>query len=304
MDVMFNPVSAGSKTAVVQIINDASDSPQVAGLSGTAIAQVTSLTVNPTTKNYGSVKVGLTSVGQVFTVSNTGNVDLNIGTLSLGGTNPTAFSMSADTCSSATVAPGASCTVTVTFAPGSSGDLSASLSIPSNAPTSPDTIALSGHGMVEQALNGGFNTYAGVSRIPTSWVAAKFSATDGKDTTAANRKEGTASVKIANITATVKTLTQTLSTLAGSAGNPFIFSYWVKGSALPTAGLCQAQVLFYNGTTAVGTKTLACGFIGTFAYKKKTLSFTAPAAYTKVVIKFTYSKASGTVWFDAVSLMK
>jgi hypothetical protein len=30
----------------------------------------------------------------------------------------------------------------------------------------------------------------------------------------------------------------------------------------------------------------------------------ANPASTKVVIKFTFSKASGAVWFDAVSLMK
>jgi hypothetical protein len=156
----------------------------------------------------------------------------------------------------------------------------------------------------EQALNGGFNTYAGASKIPKYWTAVNFATTDGKDTTAANRKEGTASVKITNTAAKVKTLTQTLSTLSGAAGDPFVFSYWVKGSVLPAAGLCQAQVLFYNGSALVGTKTLACGLTGTFAYKQRTLTFTAPAAYTKVMIKFTFSKASGTVWFDLVSLTR
>jgi uncharacterized repeat protein (TIGR01451 family) len=152
--------------------------------------------------------------------------------------------------------------------------------------------------------NGGFNTFAGATKIPTGWTAVKFASTDGKDTTAANRKEGTASLKITNTSAVIKTLTQTLSPLSGAAGDPFIFSYWVKGSALPAAGLCQAQVLFYNGAASVGTKTLACGLNGTFAYKQRKLTFTAPAAYTSVKIVFTYSKASGTVWFDLVSLLR
>jgi uncharacterized repeat protein (TIGR01451 family) len=156
----------------------------------------------------------------------------------------------------------------------------------------------------ERILNGGFNKFSGTSKIPTSWVQKNFAATDGKDTTPANLKEGTASVKISNTTAKIKTLTQTLSTLKGSAGDPFTFSYWVKGSALPAAGLCQAQVIFYNGASVADTKSLKCGLTGTFAYTQKTLSFTAPAAYTKVLITFTYSKASGTVWFDQVSLMK
>jgi uncharacterized repeat protein (TIGR01451 family) len=156
----------------------------------------------------------------------------------------------------------------------------------------------------ERMINGGFNKFSGTSKIPTSWVQKNFAATDGKDTAAANRKEGTAAVMISNTKAATKTLTQTLSTLKGAAGDPFTFSYWVKGTNLPAAGLCRAQVIFYNGTSAVGTKVLNCGLTGTFAYTQKTLSFTAPAAYSKVVIVFTYSKASGTVWFDLVSLMK
>ena len=43
---------------------------------------------------------------------------------------------------------------------------------------------------------------------------------------------------------------------------------------------------------------------GPYAFLKKTLSFTTTSAYTKVIIKITYAKASGTVNFDAVSLMK
>jgi uncharacterized repeat protein (TIGR01451 family) len=297
-------VTAPSLTFSVQSLyhdmNSANDSASVSVTMGKFV-----VIKSPTTKNYGNVKVGLTSAGQVFTITNNGNVNLNVGTLSLSGTNPTSFGMSADTCSSTTVVPGAFCTVTITFAPLAGGNLSATLNIPSNAPTSPDTVTLSGRGMLEKAVNGGFNIYAGTSKIPTSWTAStNFSATDGKDTILANRKEGTASVKIANTTAVIKTLTQTLSPLSGAAGDPFIFSYWVKGSALPAAGLCQAQVLFYNGAALKGTKTLACGLTGTFAYKQKTLSFTAPTSYTSVKIVFTFSKATGTVWFDAVSLLR
>jgi hypothetical protein len=156
----------------------------------------------------------------------------------------------------------------------------------------------------ELLKNGGFNTYTGTSKIPTYWVkSSNFASTDGKDTTAANRKEGTASVKIANTTAKTKTLSQTI-TVSGSAGDPFIFSYYVKGSTLPSSGTCQAQVLFYNGTAAAGTKTLACGSTGTFAYKQKKLSFTAPGDYDQVIVKFTYSKANSTIWFDLASLLR
>ncbi len=153
----------------------------------------------------------------------------------------------------------------------------------------------------EQILNGGFNTYTGASKIPASWSAAKFSIADGK--TATVKQEGAASVRI--IGAGVgKTLSQTLM-LNGSTGDAFTFSFWVKGSSIPTAGVCRAQILFYNGATLNPTrKTVNCGN-GTYAsFKQKLLSFTAPGDYTKIVIRFTYSKASGRVWFDGVSLVR
>lgn len=156
----------------------------------------------------------------------------------------------------------------------------------------------------ERAVNGGFNIYVNTSKIPKYWVASRFTPIDGKDILAVNRKEGWASVRISNATAVVKTLKQTLPMFGGAAGDPFIFSYWVKGKKLPVGGLCRGQVIFYNGAVIVGKKTLDCGLTGTFAYHKRQLAFMAPAAYTKVIIKFTYSKANSMVWFDLVSLLR
>jgi uncharacterized repeat protein (TIGR02543 family) len=153
----------------------------------------------------------------------------------------------------------------------------------------------------ERALNGGFNTYAGTSKIPTSWVKSKtFGSSDGKDT--AYKKEGTASVKIVG-NGTTKTLTQTLN-LSGNPGDRLTFSFWERGSAIPSGGLCNAQVILYFNTTAKLTKTINCRS-GTYnAFEKKTILISANAIFNKVVIKFTYAKASGTIWFDLVSLIK
>ncbi len=154
----------------------------------------------------------------------------------------------------------------------------------------------------ERAKNGGFNTYTGTSKIPTNWVKnTAFAATDGKDTKI--KKEGTASVKIAGQSGKTKTLTQTL-TLSGVTGDNLTLTFWARGSAIPAAGTCKADVLIYSGSTLKQTKTINCSN-GTYStFQKKTLSFNAAANFTKVVIRFTYAKASGTVWFDGVSLMK
>jgi len=153
----------------------------------------------------------------------------------------------------------------------------------------------------QRAKNGGFNTYSGASKIPTYWTMGKFSSTDGKYTS--SKKEGIASVKIAGASGKTKTLTQTLS-LSGVKGQPFNFSYWVKGSGMPTSGSCYGQVLFYYGTSLKGTKTLKCPTGATYSWKQVNLDFTAPATYNKVLIRFTYSKSKGTAWFDLASLVR
>ena len=153
----------------------------------------------------------------------------------------------------------------------------------------------------ERIKNGGFNIYSGTSKVPTNWTGSStFLVSDGKD--AIIRKEGLASVKITG-NKTIKTLKQAVIT-SGGIGNTITFSYYVKASAMPTTGLCQAQVLFFNGTTLKSTSTLKCPAGSTYTWKLAKLNITSPVAYTNLVIKFTYSKSGGMVWFDQVSLVK
>jgi hypothetical protein len=155
---------------------------------------------------------------------------------------------------------------------------------------------------IERIKNGGFNLYRGAGKIPLNWVAVNFKTTDGKDGTTAH--EGVASVKISGTPGKIKTLTQTLA-LSGAAGNSFTLSFWTKGRAIAGRGVCSAQVILYWGSVATYTKTVNCA-IGTYpAFRKTTVSFINPTyPYTKVVIKLTYAKTSGTIWFDAISLMR
>jgi hypothetical protein len=159
---------------------------------------------------------------------------------------------------------------------------------------------ISGETYEQVILNGGFNTYPAGKKIPTSWKAVNFSTSDGKIMTV--KQEGTASVRISG-TGVSKTLSQTL-LLSGSTGDAFNFSFWAKGKSIPTAGLCRAQVLFYNGTTLNPVKKTINCTNGSSVFTQKSLAFNAPGDYTKIVVKFTYSKASGTAWFDAVSLLR
>lgn len=151
----------------------------------------------------------------------------------------------------------------------------------------------------QRAKNGGFNTYpTSASKIPSNWSAANFAATDGKFTTA--KKEGAASVILFGAAGKTKTLTQTLA-FSGSTGSLFTFSFWAKGASIPATGMCSGQILLYNGATLKQTKTLNCS-TGTYSFQNKKLAFNSNVTFSKAIIKFTYSKSSGSVWFDAASL--
>jgi hypothetical protein len=82
---------------------------------------------------FGSVNAG-SSTTQTVTVTNTGTANLLVGTV--GSMNPLAapFSVKTDTCSNQTIAPSASCTLTLAFAPISAGTFSDSFNIPNNDP--------------------------------------------------------------------------------------------------------------------------------------------------------------------------
>lgn len=115
----------------------------------TASFIVAKISVTPTSESLGTVFAGTTSAPQTITVTSTGTHNLTIGTLSLSGTNASEFNKTADNCSGHTLAPAATCTVQVAFAPASSGAKTANLLIPSNDPQTPVfAVSLNGIGSV------------------------------------------------------------------------------------------------------------------------------------------------------------
>jgi Tol biopolymer transport system component len=90
--------------------------------------------------------VFVSSVARSVVVSNTGTARLNVGTPSVVGPDAPDFAISANTCT-AGISRNASCRIDVQFRPRAAGERSATLRIPSNAPTSPDVVPLSGIGI-------------------------------------------------------------------------------------------------------------------------------------------------------------
>jgi hypothetical protein len=102
--------------------------------------------LSPASLTFADRDTGTTSAAQTIKVSNTGDAPLSISAVSLKGPDAGDFASakSADTCSGASVAPGASCSVDVTFSPADAGAKTASLSIADNAKGSPHTATLTG----------------------------------------------------------------------------------------------------------------------------------------------------------------
>lgn len=107
------------------------------GCGGTA----GTVTLNPTSLNFGNVTVGVTSAAQNVTLTNNQNVSLTINSITTSGdyaqTNNCGTSLAAN----------ASCTISVTFTPTVSGTRTGTLSVNDNGPGSPQTASLTGVGV-------------------------------------------------------------------------------------------------------------------------------------------------------------
>lgn len=106
-------------------------------------ALVSGLSVSPSSWAFGSVDIATGPSDKVITVTASGGTQSVIGTASITGTG---LSIVSDNVSGHTLAVGSSLTLTVRFDPAATGAVSGSLSIPSDAPVTPTTAAMTGTG--------------------------------------------------------------------------------------------------------------------------------------------------------------
>ncbi|OQW91637.1 MAG: hypothetical protein BWK78_04045, partial [Thiotrichaceae bacterium IS1] len=146
-EVAFSPTSAGAKTATVAISSNANNTPALAApLMGNGIASIPNIVVTPTTFNFGNVNVGANST-KAITISNTGNANLSLGTMSWTSANGE-FTLDTGNVCPSTLAPGGTCSFSIRFQPTTAGAKSGSLSIPSNDPDTANlTVTVTGNGI-------------------------------------------------------------------------------------------------------------------------------------------------------------
>ncbi len=101
---------------------------------------------SPTSLGFESRIIGTTSAAQSVTVTNGGPAAMSISGDSLSGSGAGAFKRTADTCAGATLAAGATCTISYAFAPTAVGTDDATLAIASSSFSALPAVALGGTG--------------------------------------------------------------------------------------------------------------------------------------------------------------
>ena len=174
----LTPAALGAQPGTLSITDNAANSPQTVPLSGTGVVQVA---VAPGSLNFGNVAAGTTSATQTVTVTNNKTTSLTVTSLNVPPGSPYSIRPSS-TCFNPTVAAGASCTVVLSFSPTAVGAAApASLTITDNASNSPQTVPLSGTGIVPvTALPGSLNL--GKVDVGTTSAPQTVTVTNNKST--------------------------------------------------------------------------------------------------------------------------
>ena len=181
----FSPTTAGNVSGSISIVSNAPGSPLVIALSGSGTATQPQLTISPASVAFGSVSVG-SSGTQTVTLTNAGNATLTVTQATPSGTG---FSMSGATMPM-TINAGSSASFSAIFAPTATGAATGSISIVSNAPGSPATIALTGTGIQGQV---------GATPSSANFGSVAVGSTGSQTITLTN--SGSASVTISQATA-------------------------------------------------------------------------------------------------------
>jgi Ca2+-binding RTX toxin-like protein len=154
----FRPSAAGDRAATLRVTTNSSgvtgkiDTVDLTGTGQNGGIGLASANLTGTTLAFGNARrpiliLGGTTVTRVLTVSSTGPAPLVVGTTPITGTNANQFSVTGNTCGvAARPVGGATCTISVRFAPTSTGAKTALLRINSNIPAGGTNINLTGTG--------------------------------------------------------------------------------------------------------------------------------------------------------------
>jgi Abnormal spindle-like microcephaly-assoc'd, ASPM-SPD-2-Hydin len=166
--ITFLPTTAGTSNGTVTFTDDdgsVAGSTQAVALQGNAL--LPNIQANPTSVSFPDVALGrITDVRHVI-ITNSGNADLTVSGLHLGGNAPKSFVLGKQTCTGPAIAPGATCRVNVRFAPSRVGGRLATLVVANDA--GPNlSVGLGGNG-VSPADAGNLRSATSCESVRLTW---------------------------------------------------------------------------------------------------------------------------------------
>jgi hypothetical protein len=261
ISVTFTPTATGTRSGAITFADNAASSPQSVSLTGTATAAT--LQAASSSLSFGSVTAG-TSSSQTLVITNSGTAPATIQAISTGNT---AFTVTGATLP-ATVASGASLTLTITFAPTAAGSYTGTLAIQSNATNSTLSVALSGTAVTATPT---------LTLSPTSLTfAAQSLGTTSAAQSITLTNNGTAALSISGI----------------AASGDFAQTN-LCGSSLAVSASCTISVTFTP--TATGTRSGAITFTDNAASSPQSVSLTGTATAA------TLQSASSSLSFGSIT---
>jgi len=141
--VAIRPAKAAVQKATLSVTDNATGSPQAVSLSGSGTTAPT-LTLSATSLTFASTAVGSASSDQNVSLTNSGSSSLEITGIAFTGAGASVF-VQFNNCG-ISLAPGASCIVSVAFVPVISGAWNAALTITDTGRGSPQSVKLAGTG--------------------------------------------------------------------------------------------------------------------------------------------------------------
>ncbi len=235
----------------------ANSSSQTGTQTGTGAGNtLPAASLSPSSLTFAATPAGSPSAALPLTLSNTGGAALIVTGVALSGTNPGNFSQ---TSNCATVAAGASCTISVIFTPtAASATYTANLTVTDNtggAAGSTQTVAVSGTGAAPAPV-----PQAVLAPTALSFSAPLLSASAAQTVTLSN--PGTA------------TLTGIATTLSGSSA--FTQSSNTCGTTLAAGASCAIAIIFTP--VAAGTVTGTLSVAGNASGSPQTVTLTGAGA--------------------------
>ena len=256
--VVFTPTATGPRAAALSFTDNAPGSPQTVALTGTGLAPPApagAVTLVPGSITFPVISEGSKSAPASVTVTNSGTAALHISSVAAGGNNVNDF-VNVNGCAG-TIATGASCSITVSFAPIAAGLRSETISIQDDAPDLLQIIRISGN--ASSAI-----TLSGQSSVT---VAAGATAVYGLSIVSASSFSGSVSLSCSG--APTGAHCEVPTAVSVTSVSPAVVSIRLTTSGSATAGVPSAYLRIFG--TRASAHTLSCIFalliaVGNFLY--------------------------------------